>query len=84
LETRLHPNEKIIGDGHYQSFLCCLAPTENNALEYNSMRVIKNTFGRLKSFHILKVPFCHALEKHHIVWRVCVEFTNIKIDYEPF
>jgi hypothetical protein len=61
-----------------------LIPTENNALLYNGKRVIvENAFGRLKNFHILAAPFRHALEKHHVVWRVCVEITNMKIDYEP-
>jgi hypothetical protein len=78
----LKKKEKVLGDGHYQCFEHCLTSIPAISKEYNKKRfIIENAFGRLKDFNCLVLLFWHALEKHHVVWKVYVKITNMKIDH---
>lgn len=80
----LQNNEFILGDGKYKNVSHAIPHHEETKKIRQQVRsLIENAFGRLKHFHCLVYPWRHSLEKHHVVFRVCIHITNITIDFKP-
>jgi hypothetical protein len=77
--------EKFLGDGHYVGLpYSLIEKREEMTNEIREVRaIVEHFFARLKQFECLKSPWRHSLDKHFVVFNVCVQLTNIKLDFEP-
>ena len=85
--------ERILGDKGYVGFDQILAPLKGRKLSriqqlfnhaINERRVIvERTFGRLKEFRCLRVPWRSDLNRHNQAFVVCAHITNKKLAQMP-
>ena len=93
LSDELLASERLIGDKGYIGSDLIITPYRGRNLteeqkdfntSINKSRVlIERSFGRLKSFGILSKPFRNHLDKHEIVFDICLNLTNINIIFQP-
>jgi len=78
-------DEFILGDGHYAGvFKSKLKNLSELTKDVQHVRaIIEHVNGRIKNWNIMFAPFRGAIEKHHVVFKLCTHITNLQFFYEP-
>lgn len=85
LVSQLQPSELFLGDSHYIGELCSLAQRKPDYTKLlKSVRVIvENAIDRLKKWYALYTPWRHAIEIHHVIFKIIVHIANIEMEDHP-
>jgi len=82
---QMQEGEKFVGDGHYIGLPKSLVQTpQEMTVDIGHVRaIIEHVFHRIKEFDCLAQPWRHGVEHHWIVWKIVVNITNIKFEFDP-